>query len=123
MRKRMTLAEVRRQATEHHFLLLLIAFQAHVNAHDEARVEEMVWELEQEAASSAEAPETRRDLGLARALALRVLGRQEEARALFFKIRTDYPNDPVLQKFEQDMKQARERAEKRGKAPLGESAQ
>lgn len=65
-------------------------------------------------------PERRRDLRLARVILLTTAGRRNLARALFQRLKEDYPNDPVLRRFEIDVWAlvALEWGERRGGPPM-----
>ena len=99
----LTLAEIRNQAVKHRFPSLLRAF---INLSG-ARLKELDSAIGQELDRPALSADGRRDLSLARVLSLWAMGREENAKALFAKIRADHPADPVVKQFDVQMHSAK----------------
>ena len=98
----LTLAEVRLRAEKHRFPSLLQAFS---NA-TAARLKELDAAIRQELEQTSPAlpPDARRDLRLARVLSLWAMGQEDNAKAFFAKISADHPVDPVVKRFDSQMR-------------------
>jgi hypothetical protein len=96
----LTLAEIRTQAEKRRFPSLLRGF---INL-TAARLKELDGAIRQELERPALSPDDKRDLSLARVLSLWAMGQEENARALFAKIRADHPADPAVKRFDLQMR-------------------
>jgi len=113
-------ANVRKLAEAHRFLRLMTVFHVSANRQGPARVQEVEEELGHQLERTDLTKEARRDLGLARALALHALKQPERARILLDEIHRENPRDPVVLRFDSEMLRARERAERRPAPPRPE---
>jgi hypothetical protein len=95
----LSLAEIRTQAERHRFPSLLRGF---INLTG-ARLKELDGAIRQELERPALSADAKRDLSLARVLSLWAMGQEENAKALFAKIRFDHPTDPVVKRFDVQM--------------------
>jgi hypothetical protein len=102
----LTLAEVRLRAEKQRFPSLLVAF-SNLTA---ARLKDLDSAIRQELERTAPAlsPNAERDMSLAHVLALWAMGREDNARALFAKIRADHPTDSVVRQFDAQMRNVKQ---------------
>jgi hypothetical protein len=100
----LTLAEIRLQAEKHRFPSLLRGF---INL-SAARLKELDGEVRQELERPALSADDKRDLGLARVLSLWAMGQEDNAKALIAKIRADHPTDPIVKRFDAQMRNVKE---------------
>ena len=95
----LNLAAIRTQAEQRRFRSLLQTF---INL-TAARLKELDGAIGQELERPALSADDRRDLSLARVLSLWAMGQEENAKALFAKIRADHPDDPSVKRFDLQM--------------------
>ena len=69
-----------------------------------ARLKQLDGEIRQDLERPALSPDAQRDMGLARVLSLWAMGQEDNAKALFAKIRADHPVDPVVKQFDSQMR-------------------
>jgi hypothetical protein len=100
----LTLAEIRLQAGNHRFPSLLRGL---INL-SAARLKELDGEIRQELERPALSADDKRDLGLARVLSLWAMGQEDNAKGLFAKIRADHPTDPIVKRFDAQMRNVKE---------------
>jgi hypothetical protein len=100
----LNLAEVRRYAEMHRFPTLLRGF-SNLTA---ARLKQLDGEIRQDLERPALPPDAKRDLSLARVLSLWALGQEDNAKTLFAEIRADHPVDPVVTRFDSQMRNIRQ---------------
>ena len=100
----LTLAEIRLQAGKHRFPSLLRGF---INL-TAARLKELDSEIRLELERPALSADDKRDLSLSRVLSLWAMGQEDNAKALLAKIRADHPADPVVKRFDTQMRNVKE---------------
>ena len=105
----LTLADVRTLAEEGRFIVLWRAFRVA----GAARVKELDGQLSQQLSGTGLTSAAKRDLSLARVLALQVTGQAENSKSLYVKVRADNPGDAAVQRFDAEMKKMKELAAER----------